>query len=287
MKKLSTSSIVWILAILSILLVQFVAAISIIALPKSQTLIVYLTMIAVQVLNVLIVVVATKKREYVSCYKIEKVNAKNVVLSVLLGVVTIAGMYLITQYVYEFFVSLGVKSSEIDISGGYIVLAIISTVIFAPIGEELVFRYVLCDALENKSKAFAIVVSALAFAFMHMSPMQTVYQFALGCVLALVVIKSGNVVYAMITHATSNLVVILLSLFTIPTIPTNNPLTLVLAIVVLVFAVLVVILMLRVMSPAKREREQIKYEKEEKLTASVVYVIGFAVCLIMWIANFF
>ena len=26
---------------------------------------------------------------------------------------------------------------------------------------------------------------------------------------------------------------------------------------------------------------------EEKVTASIVYAIGFAVCLVMWIANFF
>ena len=287
MKKLSNSSIVWLLAILSILLVQFVAAIFIVAFQESQTIITYITMMAIQLLNVLIVFVATKKREYLSCYKIAKVSVKNIVLSVLLGVATIVGMFLIAQYVHEFFVSLGVKASEIDISGGYIILAILSTVILAPIGEELVFRYVLCDALENRSKALAVVLSALAFAFMHMSPMQTVYQFALGCVLALVVIKSGNVVYAMITHATSNLVIIILSLFTLPAIPTNNPLTLVLAIVLFVFALLVVILMFSKMSGSTSDRACVKYEKEEKVTASIVYAIGFAVCLVMWIANFF
>ena len=287
MKKLSNSSIVWLLAILSILLVQFVAAIFIVAFQEGQTIITYITMMAIQLLNVLIVFVATKKREYLSCYKIAKVSVKNVVLSVLLGVATIVGMFLIAQYVHEFFVSLGVKASEIDISGGYVILAILSTVILAPIGEELVFRYVLCDALENRSKALAVVLSALAFAFMHMSPMQTVYQFALGCVLAPVVIKSGNVVYAMITHATSNLVVIILSLFTLPTIPTNNPLTLVLAIVLFVFALLVVVLMLSKMSKSASDRACVKYEKEEKVTASIVYAIGFAVCLVMWIANFF
>ena len=91
----------------------------------------------------------------------------------------------------------------------------------------------------------------------------------------------------MITHATSNLVVIILSLFTLPTIPTNNPLTLVLAIVLFVFALLVVVLMLSKMSKSASDRACVKYEKEEKVTASIVYAIGFAVCLVMWIANFF
>jgi membrane protease YdiL (CAAX protease family) len=120
-----------------------------------------------------------------------------------------------------------------------------------------------------------------------MSPLQTVYQFALGCVLALIVIKTGNVLYSIIAHATSNLTAIILSFFPLPSIPIYEPLVIVLSVLLLAFAVLLVGVLIKALDGRKENREIIKYEKEEKTIASTIYAIGFGICFIVWVLNFF
>lgn len=287
MNKILTSSIVWVMAILSILLVQVIGAFAIVFAPNYSDLIVYGVMIAIQAVNIFIVYSAHKKREFISENKIAKINAKNTLLSILLAVITFVSMYLVSLYVFDFLIQTGVEQTEIRIDGAYLILALLSTVILAPIGEELVYRYVVCGALQQKNTVLAIVVSALCFTFMHMSPMQTIYQLALGVVLALIVIKTNNIVYAIITHATSNLIAIILALIPIPTINIYSPITIIVAVVLLALGVVAVIILTKKLSGEKREKTIIQTTKQQKTVTIFAYIIGFAVCLFMWIANFF
>lgn len=287
MNKILTSSIVWVMAILSILIVQVVGAFAIVFLPTYSDLIVYGVMIAIQAINIYIVYSACKKREFISPYKKAKINTKNTLLSVLLAIVTFVSMYLVSLYAFDFLTQLGVEQSEIRIDGAYLILALLSTVILAPIGEELVYRYVICGALQNKNTLLALIVSALCFTFMHMSPMQTIYQLALGVVLALIVIKSNNIVYAIITHATSNLIAIILALIPIPTINIYSPITIVVAVILFALGIIVVALLTKNMSGEKRETTIIQSTKQQKTIMIFAYAVGFAVCLFMWITNFF
>lgn len=287
MNKILTSSIVWVMAILSILIVQVVGAFAIVFLPTYSDLIVYGVMIAIQAINIYIVYSACKKREFKSPNKIAKINTKNTLLSVLLAIVTFVSMYLVSLYAFDFLTKLGIEQSEIRIDGAYLILALLSTVILAPIGEELVYRYVICGALQNKNTVLALIVSALCFTFMHMSPMQTIYQLALGVVLALIVIKSNNIVYAIITHATSNLIAIILALIPIPTINIYSPITIVVAVILFALGIIVVALLTKKMGGEKRETTIIQTTKQQKTITIFAYAVGFAVCLFMWITNFF
>ena len=209
------------------------------------------------------------------------------IISIALAFSTFLAMYLLSQYVFEFLVSLGVNPSQINLDGGYVILAILSTVILAPIGEELVYRYIICDAFESKGKWQAVIFSSLAFAFMHMSPMHTVYQFALGVVLALVVVKTRNVVCAMITHATSNALALLFYFIPLPQISLYNPLTIILAILTFALGGLLVSVLIKNINEKQIEIKQIHTNKQENLTAKIAYIIGFVVCAIIWISNFF
>ena len=77
MKKLVLSSVVWLLAIAVILVTQIVGAVLMITMPDSTTIVTYLIMTLVQIANVIIVLVAVKKRGYSSSYKIAKIKPKN------------------------------------------------------------------------------------------------------------------------------------------------------------------------------------------------------------------
>jgi membrane protease YdiL (CAAX protease family) len=185
--------------------------------------------------------------------------------------------------------NLGAKSSRIDISGWYILPAIIVTVILAPIGEELIFRSSLVYGFDNGKPIVAVLLSSLAFTLMHMSPMQTFYQFALGVALAVLIMRSKNVICSIVAHATSNLAVIILSLVSLPPIPLFNPLTIVLAVVILVFCFLLVAFILKSISPSSENVEIIKdsvVKTEDKTMGVVAISLSIVICLIMWILAF-
>lgn len=91
---------------------------------------------------------------------------------------------------------------------------IIVTCIFAPVVEELVFRGVLLGGLRQVlGKWQSVLLTGLAFSLFHMSPMQTVYQFFLGCSLALVAYDSRSLVPSIAAHFTNNLIAVFTVLF--------------------------------------------------------------------------
>lgn len=78
------------------------------------------------------------------------------------------------------------------------------TVIIAPIGEELIFRKVLCDRLSRYGEACAVVISALMFASFHGNLFQFVYAFLLGLVFAHVYLKTGKIRNTIFLHMIVN-----------------------------------------------------------------------------------
>lgn len=93
------------------------------------------------------------------------------------------------------------------------ILGIAVTCVVAPVAEELVFRGALLSGLRQRFKEpAAIVLSAAAFSLMHMNPEQTVYQFLLGLVLAFVSLRCVSLVPAILIHACSNLIAVLLDI---------------------------------------------------------------------------
>ena len=85
-------------------------------------------------------------------------------------------------------------------------LAILSTVVIAPIMEELIFRKMLCDRLAPHGEWQAIIFSALAFALFHTNLQQILYAFTLGCVFGVIYVRTRNIVYTMILHAIVNFI---------------------------------------------------------------------------------
>lgn len=73
--------------------------------------------------------------------------------------------------------------------------------------EEVLFRGVVLHGLRrNLSSGAAIVVCALLFAALHLSPWRFLPQFAFGCLLGWLALRSGSVWPAAIAHAAHNAV---------------------------------------------------------------------------------
>lgn len=83
---------------------------------------------------------------------------------------------------------------------------LLGAVILAPIGEELIYRGVVLRCSAKISQRFAIFFSAFIFGIMHGNPYQFVLGFLLGIPLAMVTLKTGSIVPAIICHITNNLI---------------------------------------------------------------------------------
>jgi membrane protease YdiL (CAAX protease family) len=92
--------------------------------------------------------------------------------------------------------------------------SIITLVIAAPILEEMLCRgIVLRGLLKNYAPAYAILISAIFFAVLHMNPWQAVPAFFGGLFIGWVYYKTKSIIPGIIIHATINGIAALLLFF--------------------------------------------------------------------------
>lgn len=80
-----------------------------------------------------------------------------------------------------------------------------SSIILAPIGEELIYRGVVLRCTAKVSQRFAIFFSAFVFGIMHGNPYQFVLGFIVGIPLAILTIRTGSIIPSIICHMVNNL----------------------------------------------------------------------------------
>lgn len=99
-----------------------------------------------------------------------------------------------------------------DLSGGWVVLAIVVIALLPAIFEEGLFRGVILNSTEGGAGTLkTIFIVGFAFSLFHGSPEQTVYQFIAGCIFALVAIRSGSIIPGILMHFINNALVIILT----------------------------------------------------------------------------
>ncbi len=90
-------------------------------------------------------------------------------------------------------------------TGGPLWSSFLLTAIFAPIFEEWLCRGMVLRGLLTKMKpGWAIVVSALFFAFIHLNPWQALNAFGVGVVMGYVYYKTGSLWLTMLIHFVNN-----------------------------------------------------------------------------------
>ena len=82
--------------------------------------------------------------------------------------------------------------------------------IVAPVVEELIFRGIILQGLRrNYSPFMAIFASALLFALFHLNPWQIQATFMLGLLLGWIMLRTNNILLAIIGHSINNTLVLL------------------------------------------------------------------------------
>lgn len=95
----------------------------------------------------------------------------------------------------------------------YRALVIITTSVFVPIREELVFRSVLTQGLRDFGTKFAIIFGALIFGFVHGGIDQFFPQLFLGLLMGVFYFKTKDIKVTVIMHMTNNMIATCLSLY--------------------------------------------------------------------------
>ena len=85
------------------------------------------------------------------------------------------------------------------------VIVLIATSLIAPLVEEFCFRGFMYNGYrQDKIRFSAVVVSALAFAFMHMNVNQAAYAFIVGIAFAMIYEATGSLWSSVICHGLFN-----------------------------------------------------------------------------------
>ena len=94
-----------------------------------------------------------------------------------------------------------------NMTGGVLWVDFLLVSIMAPMFEEWLCRGMVLRGLLNSGRmkpAWAIVISALFFALIHMNPWQAVPAFVLGCLFGYVYYRTGSLKLTMLMHFTNN-----------------------------------------------------------------------------------
>ena len=99
-----------------------------------------------------------------------------------------------------------------QMTGGPFWSSFLLTALFAPIFEEWLCRGMVLRGLLTKMKpGWAITVSALFFALIHMNPWQALNAFIIGLVMGYVYYKTGSLLLSMLIHFVNNGTAVVLS----------------------------------------------------------------------------
>jgi len=145
-------------------------------------------------------------------YRLDKrITAHEIFSSILLGAICIATFLFVQTSFINILELVGWSSGGdplvIDTWAQYIAM-MFAFALLPSIVEELVFRGLILTELKKYGKWPAIIASAALFSIFHVNPAQTVHQFALGLIFAIIVVYSGKLILAMLVHFVNNAIVI-------------------------------------------------------------------------------
>jgi membrane protease YdiL (CAAX protease family) len=142
--------------------------------------------------------------------KLKEVSFWNMMLMVLLALLILGSYMLVVQGAVDIFTRVGYTpaSGTGPQSIPQYFMAVLVLCLLPAVIEELLFRGLILKGLMSMGKVVAVLGSALLFSLFHSNPDQTIFTFILGVVFALVVLKTGNLLYAMILHFLNNFAVI-------------------------------------------------------------------------------
>ncbi len=149
--------------------------------------------------------------------KISTVNLKNILLILIISVLTVIMMYFFRNFVFNLVYGISHAApvgfleeyndfNATDLSVQQFIISLISLVIVTSIMEEMFYRGILVKSYDYLPAVLVIGISTISFAFAHHSLMQIVLVVPFGFVSALILLKTNNIIFSIIVHASANIV---------------------------------------------------------------------------------
>ncbi len=218
-----------------------------------------------------------KKKQNVVKFLLPKKSETITVVSMLLITFGMSfGLSELNNIFVSFLTELGFTLGEINLPEKSLLnvsLVIIFVCIVPAFFEEIAFRGIILGGLKSGGKIFAILVSGAVFSLFHMSPLQTVYQFIVGVLYAIIVLNGGDYTLTFISHLINNLFIVL-NYYFIGFYPVG-----ILKIILTVLGLIALAVGLYLI--IKNDKKYIQEESKKNYILGVP--IGIIVCIIMWV----
>lgn len=220
-------------------------------------------------------------------------NKKFWVIVVLLFLGSVAGLSSVnTLFVNALNKLIGYKTVATVIpqgNFGYFLLDVIIICALPALFEEVLFRGLIFNGIKRIGDVFAVLTSAILFSLFHHNPAQTIYQFILGTVFALLALKSGSIFPSIVFHFANNFIVILLYFLFGEELDFSAVVSIIITIAGIASFVIGFVMLLKSKKPEREEELCEKYlkiadKKEERKMFLLSSSIGIIACVALWIS---
>jgi membrane protease YdiL (CAAX protease family) len=136
-------------------------------------------------------------------------NMKSNILYTIAGFIAIFATLFILGYILTY-LGLNDQKNIMDIVNMLPAYLLVMAVVFAPIGEELLFRALLINKIRERtgSTIAAIIIAAAVFAMLHISYgsiVELTGAFAIAVILGIVYVKSKSIIPPIVIHIIFNM----------------------------------------------------------------------------------
>lgn len=249
------------------------------------------TLMQLTFLCVIVVVCLYNKTNFLKEFNLKK-NAhysSYLIFSVLAVILIFSFVWFLNIFEFGLF-KLNFTSSAIDLTAKTpleLIVSLVAVAVVPAILEELVFRGIIFKGCLQYGKIQAVIISALAFSLFHGSIEQTIFQFVLGVVCALIYLKTGDIKLNITFHFVNNAVILIYSYFVTSA---NVALTSVklwevfVSLALVAVGIIFIWLSFFVVKKIKKEQTPLAFVKEEK-NYNVLFIIASFICLLNWVVN--
>ena len=164
------------------------------------------------IISIILLCVRKKDTGILALLKPKKQHPDFIIATILITIGMLFGLSELNYFFVDFLEFLGLKSSQITLpekTPTNVVLTLIFLAVFPAFFEEIIFRGLITKGFKGTGDAVAILFSGFLFSIYHMSPSQTIYQFIVGCLYALIVVKGGSYILTICSHLFNNAFIIL------------------------------------------------------------------------------
>ena len=163
----------------------------------------------------------TKQGNIYESFNLKKPVPKvDVALMLVIALVCITSFVLLQECSVQLFIRMGYYEPDANFripNVAVFLMFLITMAVLPAIVEELLFRGLIMQHLMKYGNVVAVIGSAIMFSFFHLNPSQTVYQFILGIVLAIIYIRTKNMWYPIILHFINNALIVTYAYYTYAT----------------------------------------------------------------------